>query len=184
MILDSLCLAPFSLDNSARDWVQRPLASLTDDEKIGQLFVFASMGFDRAEAGRLATVKPAGIAGFFSPMDDLPIRQSQGTDPAIAHGGRDRHLQTTINPLTLTEWKISGNFHAAMARHWHLVQTAMISFVYPYSLHDAPQMPTYVNGFSTTDSMQAAVPDYRVGRAVWNPTSPVDAFCGLECARY
>lgn len=83
------------------------------------------------------------------------------------------------------DWaKISGNFHQAMARHWHSVPTAMVSFGYPYYLYDAPRMPTYVNAFSTTESMQAAVVNCMLGRAPWNRTSPVDAFCGLEDARY
>ena len=83
------------------------------------------------------------------------------------------------------DWaKISGNFHNAMARHWHKVPTAMVSFGYPYYLYDAPRMPCYINAFATTDSMQAAVVDCMLGRAPWNTTSPVDAFCGLEDARY
>ena len=83
------------------------------------------------------------------------------------------------------DWaKISGNFQAAMARHWHRVPTAMISFGYPYYLYDAPRVPTYVNAFSTMDTMQAAVVDCMLGRAPWAKTSPVDAFCGLEDARY
>ncbi len=83
------------------------------------------------------------------------------------------------------DWaRISGNFHAGMARHWGEVPTAMISFGYPYYLYDAPRMPTSVNAFCTMDSMQSAVLDCMLGRAPWNKTSPVDAFCGLEDARY
>ncbi len=83
------------------------------------------------------------------------------------------------------DWaRISGNFHDAMARHWHEVPTTMVSFGYPYYLYDAPRMPAYVNAFATTDTMQAAVLDCMLGRAPWNPTSPVDAFCGLEDARF
>ncbi len=83
------------------------------------------------------------------------------------------------------DWaKISGNFHAAMDRHWHKVPTAMVSFGYPCYLYDAPRMPAYINAFSTMDSMQAAVVDCMLGRAPWSKTSPVDAFCGLEDAQY
>ena len=83
------------------------------------------------------------------------------------------------------DWaKISGNFHNAMVRHWHKVPTAMVSFGYPYYLYDAPRMPAYINAFATTDSMQTAVKDCMLGRAPWNTTSPVDAFCGLQDARF
>jgi beta-N-acetylhexosaminidase len=83
------------------------------------------------------------------------------------------------------DWaRIGGNFHAAMERHWHEIPTLMISFGYPYYLYDAPRMPAYVNTYATMPSMQAAVVDCLMGRADWNRTSPVDAFCGLPDARY
>ena len=83
------------------------------------------------------------------------------------------------------DWaKIAGNFHGAMARHWHDVPTAAISFGYPYYLYDAPRMPTYVNAYATMPTMQAAVVDCMLGRAPWNTTNPIDPFCGLEDARY
>ena len=83
------------------------------------------------------------------------------------------------------DWaRISGNFIAAMQRHWHDIPTAMISFGYPYYLYDAPRVPTYVNAYATMDTMQEAVVDCLLGRAPWNRHNPVDPFCGLEDARY
>lgn len=83
------------------------------------------------------------------------------------------------------DWlKITGNFGAAMARHWHEIPTVMISFGYPYYLYDAPRAPAYVNAYATMPSMQRAVVECLLGRAPWNPHSPVDAFCGLPDARY
>ena len=83
------------------------------------------------------------------------------------------------------DWaRIAGNFHAAMDRHWHDIPTAMISFGYPYMLYDAARMPCYINAYATMPSMQSAVVDCLLGRAAWNTTSPVDAFCGQEDARY
>lgn len=83
------------------------------------------------------------------------------------------------------DWaKLAGNFMAAMDRPWHAIATAMISFGYPYYLYDAPRVPAYVNAWSTTDAMQRAVLNCMLGRAPWNRHSPVDAFCGLEDARY
>ncbi len=83
------------------------------------------------------------------------------------------------------DWlKITGNFGAAMVRHWHEIPTLMVSFGYPYYLYDAPRAPAYVNAYATMPSMQAAVLECLMGRAKWNPGSPVDAFCGLPDARY
>jgi beta-N-acetylhexosaminidase len=83
------------------------------------------------------------------------------------------------------DWaKISGHFHSAMARHWHDIPTAMISFGYPYYLYDAPRVPTYINAFATMPTMQKAVLDCLLGRNPWNTHSPHDPFCGLEDARF
>lgn len=83
------------------------------------------------------------------------------------------------------DWlKLTGNFGAAMARHWHDIPTLMVSFGYPYYLYDAPRAPAYVNAYATMPSMQKAVVECLLGRADWNHNSPVDAFCGLPDARY
>ena len=71
-----------------------------------------------------------------------------------------------------------------MQRHWHEIPTAMISFGYPYVLYDAPRVQTFINAYSTTDTMQRAVVELLLGKAEWNRHSPVDPFCGLEDARY
>ena len=60
----------------------------------------------------------------------------------------------------------------------------MISFGYPYMLYDAPRVPTYINAYSTTETMQRAVVNLLLGKGQWNRNSPVDPFCGLEDARY
>ena len=84
------------------------------------------------------------------------------------------------------DWlKLSGgDVIKAMERTWHHIPTAMISFGYPYLLYDAPRVPTYVNAYSTLESVQRAVLECLVGRAEWNRHNPVDPFCGLEDARY
>lgn len=83
------------------------------------------------------------------------------------------------------DWlKLMGNPMTAMERPWHDVPSLMISFGYPYMLYDAPRMPTYINAYMTTDSMQRAVVDLLLGNGTWNRNSPVDPFCGLEDARY
>jgi beta-N-acetylhexosaminidase len=71
-----------------------------------------------------------------------------------------------------------------MDRAWHEVPTVLVSFGYPYLLYDAPRVPTYVNAYETTDTMQEAVVDALMGLIPWNRQSPIDPFCGLEDARY
>ena len=83
------------------------------------------------------------------------------------------------------DWlKLTGHFGKSMARHWHDIPTAMISFGYPYMLYDAPRVPTYINAYSTTETMQRAVVDALLGAIPFNRHNPVDPFCGLEDARY
>jgi beta-N-acetylhexosaminidase len=83
------------------------------------------------------------------------------------------------------DWnRLTGGMHGAMARHWHQVPTALISFGYPYYLYDAPRMPCVVNAYATMDSMQRATLDCLLGRAPFKGKSPVDPFCGLPDARY
>jgi len=83
------------------------------------------------------------------------------------------------------DWlKLTGHFGKSMARHWHDIPTAMISFGYPYMLYDAPRVPTYINAYSTTETMQRAVVDALLGAIPFNRHNPIDPFCGLEDARY
>ncbi|MFN5996136.1 MAG: glycoside hydrolase family 3 protein [Paracoccaceae bacterium] len=83
------------------------------------------------------------------------------------------------------DWnRLTGSMFGAMARHWHEVPTALISFGYPYYLYDAPRMPCVVNAYATMDSMQRATLDCLLGRAPFLGQSPVDPFCGLPDARY
>jgi beta-N-acetylhexosaminidase len=58
--------APFHLDQTAIDWVTATKAQMTLAEKIGQLFLFHSMGQDPDELAKLAQLKPAGITRNFS----------------------------------------------------------------------------------------------------------------------
>ncbi|MFM7335455.1 MAG: glycoside hydrolase family 3 N-terminal domain-containing protein, partial [Tabrizicola sp.] len=83
------------------------------------------------------------------------------------------------------DWnRLTGGMFGAMARHWHQVPTALISFGYPYYLYDAPRMPCVVNAYATMDSMQRATLDCLLGRAPFRGTNPVDPFCGLPDAHY
>ena len=83
------------------------------------------------------------------------------------------------------DWnRLTGGMFGAMARHWHEVPTALVSFGYPYYLYDAPRMPCVINAYATMDSMQKATLDCLLGRAPFCGQNPVDPFCGLPDARY
>jgi beta-N-acetylhexosaminidase len=90
----------------------------------------------------------------------------------------------TRNRIFIDWLELMGDFGLAMMRSWHSVPTAMISLGYPYYLYDAPRVPTYINAYSTLDEVQDAVLALMLGNADWNRHSPVDAFCGLDDARY
>ncbi len=114
-----------------------------------------------------------------------------GPDAPITPGTTDLLLYLFGEETLLTrgriflDWaRLGSNFVAAMQRHWHHVPTALVSFGYPYYLYDAPRAPACINAYATMQTMQEAVLECLLGRAPFNTTSPVDAFCGLEDARY
>ena len=83
------------------------------------------------------------------------------------------------------DWlKITGGLFGAMRRYWHEIPTLMVSFGYPYLLYDAPRIPTYINAYATTESMQQAVVDLLVGQHPFTGANPVDPFCGLPDAQF
>lgn len=83
------------------------------------------------------------------------------------------------------DWlRLTGHFGQAMRRYWHEMPCLLVSFGYPYLLYDAPRMPTAVNAYASTETMQRAVCDLLLGRGAWTGSSPVDPFCGLPDARF
>ena len=83
------------------------------------------------------------------------------------------------------DWhKLTGSVFGAMARYWHDLPTLMISFGWPYYLHDAPRVPAYVNAYGSSEALQAAVVEAILGRQEFAGTSPVDPFVGSEQGRY
>ncbi len=83
------------------------------------------------------------------------------------------------------DWlRLTGDFIGAMQRYWTAVPTVLVSFGYPYYLYDAPRAPTYINAYSTTETMQRAVVDALLGNIAWNLHSPVDPFAGDAQAAY
>ena len=83
------------------------------------------------------------------------------------------------------DWRrLTGSVFGAMARHWYQVPTVMVSFGFPYYLHDAPRVPAYINAYGSGEQMQAAVLDALLGRAPFEGKSPVDPFTGSDQGRY
>lgn len=72
-VTELLRLSPFHLDDAQIAWVRATKSRLSMAEKIGQLFVFHSMGKDPEELARLTRLRPAGITRSFSP--DLDYEQ-------------------------------------------------------------------------------------------------------------
>lgn len=82
-------------------------------------------------------------------------------------------------------WReLTGSVFGAMKRYWHDIPTLMVSLGFPYYLHDAPRVPTYVNAYGSNEDMQAAVVEALMGRSPFSGTSPVDPFCGSEQGKY
>lgn len=90
----------------------------------------------------------------------------------------------TRNHIFIDWLRLTGSFGKAMQRYWNDIPTLMISFGFPYLLYDAPRVPTYINAYGTTETMQRAVVEALLGHVAWNQHNPVDPFCGMQDARY
>ena len=121
--------------------------------------------------------------GFVVTMMEKGLKPSRDQFDLVLYLLGDESLLTRSR--LFVDWmKMTGDFHGAMHRTWHEIPTAMISFGHPYYLYDAPRVPTYINAYSTLETMQRAVVEALLGRVPWNRKNPVDPFCGLEDARY
>jgi beta-N-acetylhexosaminidase len=91
-----------------------------------------------------------------------------------------------MNSRVYLDWRVlHGNSkQQAMRRYWHEIPTVMVSFGHPGHLMDAPRVPAYVNAYSAIQPVQAAVLRKLLGQEPFYGDSPVDAFCGLEDARW
>jgi beta-N-acetylhexosaminidase len=121
--------------------------------------------------------------GFEVTLYDATTKVSRENFDLIVYLFGDETLLTR-NHIFIDWLRMTGHFGKAMQRYWHDIPTVMISFGFPYLLYDAPRVPTYINAYGTTESMQRAVVDGLMGNRAWNRHSPVDAFCGLGDARY
>jgi beta-N-acetylhexosaminidase len=58
------------------------------------------------------------------------------------------------------------------------VPTIFVSVENPYHLLDVPRVQTYINGYSSSEPILAAIVDKLVGKTDFIGASPVDAYCG------
>ena len=83
------------------------------------------------------------------------------------------------------DWiKLHGGSRKAMLRFNTIIPTMMISLGQPYYLYDAPEIATYVNAYSSVESVQRGVVERLVGAVAFTGKSPVDPFCGSPQARF
>ncbi|WP_027487306.1 glycoside hydrolase family 3 protein [Allorhizobium undicola] len=79
---------------------------------------------------------------------------------------------------------MTGQFQAAMKRHWTTMPTLMISFGWPYHLYEANKVHGYINAYMAHPAMQKIVLEAMMGERPFEGVSPVDAFCGLDPAYF
>ncbi|MDO6965588.1 glycoside hydrolase family 3 protein [Rhizobium alvei] len=122
--------------------------------------------------------------GFEITVDNAEIKPSPDDFDLVLYALGDESL--LVRSHIFLDWhKLGGGgLYRTMLRTWTSIPTAIISFGHPYYLYDAPRVPAYINAYSTMDSVQEAVVECMMGRKPFNLSSPVDAFCGLEDARY
>ncbi|WP_314372534.1 glycoside hydrolase family 3 N-terminal domain-containing protein [Sphingomonas paucimobilis] len=80
--------------------------------------------------------------------------------------------------------KLHGGHRRSMTQYWRELPTVLISFGQPYYLFDAPTCRTAINAYNALADAQVEVVRRLVGEAPFTGVSPVDAFCGLEQARW
>jgi len=92
---------------------------------------------------------------------------------------------TPLKGRIFFDWtKLADGFLGAMDRPWPSVPTVVISLGHPNYLYDVPRMPCLVDAYSLSNEMQRAVVDCLVGKSPFLGRSPVEAFCGLDEARF
>jgi beta-N-acetylhexosaminidase len=87
------------------------------------------------------------------------------------------NMSTKSNQTTVRiEW--AQPMGANVPIYMTAVPTVFISVENPYHLLDVPRVRTYINTYSSTDTVLKALVDKLLGRSKFKGKSPVDAFCG------
>ena len=84
-----------------------------------------------------------------------------------------RSNQTTIR----IEWAMPMGANVPI--FMETVPTVFVSIENPYHLLDVPRVKTFINTYSSTDTMLETLMDKLTGRSPFKGVSPVDPFCGM-----
>lgn len=112
--------------------------------------------------------------------DNRPTRDD--CDLVIYLAGQE--ATPSLGAIFLDWAKLHGGSRKAMHRFGHEIPTLMISLGQPYYLFDAPDVATYINAYSGLEEVQRALVPRLLGQVPFTGVSPVDAFCGLEQAKW
>lgn len=83
------------------------------------------------------------------------------------------------------QWeRLHGLFPHSMTRLWDSLPTLYVSLGTPFLLFHMPECRTFINAYSAILPVQQALVDALLERIPFSGRSPVDAFCGLDEARY
>jgi len=86
-------------------------------------------------------------------------------------------LKTASNQTVVRiNWGIPFGFDAP--RYISEIPTIAVSIDNPYHLQDIPRVKTFINGYTGSESVVAAVVDKLLGRSPFTGINPVDPFCG------
>ena len=130
----------------------------------------------RQRGFELRHVEPA------QPMVPAPAPTRDDTDLVLYLLAQESEY--TLGHIGIDWKKLHGGILQGMTRYWNDIPTVMVSFGHMYYLYDAPFCPTYINAYTWLPEVQSAVVRKLMGEEAFEGTSPVDAFCGQEAARY
>jgi beta-N-acetylhexosaminidase len=61
----------------------------------------------------------------------------------------------------------------------HDIPTLFVSVDNPYHLQDVPMVKTFINGYTSSETVLSALIEKLLGRSSFKGTNPIDPFCGL-----
>ena len=61
----------------------------------------------------------------------------------------------------------------------HVIPTLFVSVDNPYHLQDVPMVKTFINGYTSSETVLSALIEKLLGRSSFKGTNPIDPFCGL-----
>ncbi|WP_261294723.1 glycoside hydrolase family 3 protein [Sphingomonas hylomeconis] len=84
----------------------------------------------------------------------------------------------SIGQIHLDFAKMHGGMRRAMMQFNQEMPTLLLSFGQPYYLRDAANFATYINSYSSLETVQRELVSRLVGATPFTGVSPVDPFCG------